>query len=668
MRPLDVLRRSVSGRRAARPGSFLPTEPILDSSVRQDEDLTALWRGLAAYRRRLWLRRIVRRSWIAVAVVALAELGLVIAARLRPIESELAVAAGIPVIAIAALLVVAARIRPGVAETAIAVDAEGRIGDRLGSALAFAGVPDDVPPDADADAETRLAFVRRQRRDAARQLGRLRPDLFKPRFDRRPALVALAAVALAVPAALLPNPQDAVIARDQSVRAAAQTEARRVDEIAKRLEARGAASTDPRTRLSEELRSLAERLRSKPDEFDLNLAQLGAIEGDVRAQLDPGNEQRAASLASLARSLSRTASGNSNKNSGGDPKETQQDLRNLAGRVEQLSPEQRQQIAQQLAQLQAQADQAGGEVGSALRDAAQSLGQGDTQGAKTALERLGQALQTSQQRVETTRDLSAAASQLQDARRNLAQAGQQNQGTSAQAGQQGQGQQGQQGQNGAGQSGRPGASGQGQQGQGQQGQGQQGQGQQGQGQQGQGQQGQGQQGQGQQGQGQQGQSQGGSPGASGQGQGQGQGRGQGQGQGQGRGQGQGQGQGQGAVGGGGSNAQSLGQGQTNAGSIRAPSLPNRPAEVGKDLSSVYAPFDRVGKPGDPSYVSGTGGDGQTQQGNTQGQGSNNGATVPYQQVFNDFYDYALTTLDRSYVPLSVKDYVRQYFTSLNPSN
>src|SRR3954453_2885884 len=181
MRPLDVVRSSVGGRRAARPAPFLPTEPILDSSVRQDEDLAALWRGLAAYRRRLWLRRIVRRSWIAIAVVALAELGLVIAARLRPIEGELAIAAALPVIGAASLLVVAARIRPGLAETAVAVDAEARNGDRLGSALAFAAVSEDVPGDADPDAETRLAFVRRQRRDAARQLGRLRPDLFKPR-------------------------------------------------------------------------------------------------------------------------------------------------------------------------------------------------------------------------------------------------------------------------------------------------------------------------------------------------------------------------------------------------------------------------------------------------------------------------------------------------------
>ena len=44
------------------------------------------------------------------------------------------------------------------------------------------------------------------------------------------------------------------------------------------------------------------------------------------------------------------------------------------------------------------------------------------------------------------------------------------------------------------------------------------------------------------------------------------------------------------------------------------------------------------------------------------------ALTPYQQVYNDFQQYAQTSLDRGYVPLSIKDYVREYFSSLDPSN
>jgi hypothetical protein len=94
---------------------------------------------------------------------------------------------------------------------------------------------------------------------------------------------------------------------------------------------------------------------------------------------------------------------------------------------------------------------------------------------------------------------------------------------------------------------------------------------------------------------------------------------------------------------------------------------NRPADLGPDLSSIFAPFDRLGRPGDPSYVAGTGGDGQSQQGNQNGQGTQNQALTPYQQVFTDFYQFALTSLDRNYIPLSVKDYVKDYFSSLDPT-
>jgi hypothetical protein len=99
-----------------------------------------------------------------------------------------------------------------------------------------------------------------------------------------------------------------------------------------------------------------------------------------------------------------------------------------------------------------------------------------------------------------------------------------------------------------------------------------------------------------------------------------------------------------------------------------PVNPNRLSELGEDLASVFAPFDRLGQPGDPSYVAGTGGDGQSQQGNNSGQGIDNGSYVPYQDVFTTFEDFAMTSLERNYIPLSVKDFVRDYFSSLDPAN
>ena len=41
--------------------------------------------------------------------------------------------------------------------------------------------------------------------------------------------------------------------------------------------------------------------------------------------------------------------------------------------------------------------------------------------------------------------------------------------------------------------------------------------------------------------------------------------------------------------------------------------------------------------------------------------------VPYPSVFADFLRYAQSSLDRSYVPLAVKDYVRDYFSARDPT-
>ena len=67
-----------------------------------------------------------------------------------------------------------------------------------------------------------------------------------------------------------------------------------------------------------------------------------------------------------------------------------------------------------------QANQADGAASQALRDAAQSLAQGDTEDAQAALERLGEALDAARPRCRRKPRPRAAASRLQDARRDLA--------------------------------------------------------------------------------------------------------------------------------------------------------------------------------------------------------------------------------------------------------
>jgi hypothetical protein len=176
-----------------------------------------------------------------------------------------------------------------------------------------------------------------------------------------------------------------------------------------------------------------------------------------------------------------------------------------------------------------------------------------------------------------------------------------------------------------------------QQGQGQQGQGQQGEGQQAQ--QGEGQQGQGQQGQGQQGEGQQGQGQ--------------------------------QGQGQQPAGGG-SNADNLGQGQSDAAANVNPDQADSGGGQGNSPGDmVYQPYKPSGEQGERELIQGQQGEGgqvETRQGDANLPGINNPSLVPYEEVLPEYSESASEALDRGYIPPHLKTYVRDYFSRLEPGS
>jgi hypothetical protein len=142
---------------------------------------------------------------------------------------------------------------------------------------------------------------------------------------------------------------------------------------------------------------------------------------------------------------------------------------------------------------------------------------------------------------------------------------------------------------------------------------------------------------------------------------------QGQGQGQSQGQGQGQGQGQ-PGGGGGTKADSLPP-ANSVGQAGRPQGAGRPGTTGQLDQQVYAPWER--RPGSGQQLSITGQD--TGQGETQLReqqdplpGTPGQALVPYSQVYQDYLDAANQTMERSYIPPGLRDYVRDYFSRLEP--
>ncbi|HSK94742.1 MAG TPA: hypothetical protein VLA76_11895, partial [Candidatus Angelobacter sp.] len=89
------------------PGDLKPVVPddparVLEAPI--DRSLLSIRSGLVPHRRRLWIRRIARRTWIALAVVAVAELVLWGIARVTPVEQAPVIAVSIPVVVLMGLL------------------------------------------------------------------------------------------------------------------------------------------------------------------------------------------------------------------------------------------------------------------------------------------------------------------------------------------------------------------------------------------------------------------------------------------------------------------------------------------------------------------------------------------------------------------------------------
>ncbi len=144
----------------------------------------------------------------------------------------------------------------------------------------------------------------------------------------------------------------------------------------------------------------------------------------------------------------------------------------------------------------------------------------------------------------------------------------------------------------------------------------------------------------------------------GEGQGQGQGSGQGSGQGQGSGSGQGNGQGQGSGQGGQEGGQGGGIGGPGPGgghteNVFVPDFVDLSEFEGEDIE---LPAECVA---DPASCGGLLSENPTEFGDEQ-------SIVPYEQVFGDYRNAANEALADDYIPLGLKGYIRDYFSSLEP--
>jgi len=82
---------------------------------------------------------------------------------------------------------------------------------------------------------------------------------------------------------------------------------------------------------------------------------------------------------------------------------------------------------------------------------------------------------------------------------------------------------------------------------------------------------------------------------------------------------------------------------------------------------VYAPTVPNGTPGQPQTIPGTGGGDSPPTGTTQGAGANTPSGVPYDQVYQQYRDQALQGIDDPNIPPELREYIRQYFSTIDPN-
>jgi hypothetical protein len=449
----------------------------------------------------------------------------------------------------------------------------------------------------------------------------------QPRWREWGALALLVgALALLL---ILPNPQAATAAADEAQNEAIADAADELREITAEVAADPDLSDEDRQALLEALQAATETLEQPDITREEALAAISDAESALRDVSDSLTQEAAAQQAALnaaadalrdvptlgeeaagqllAEILEAMSDGSAQFGDAGQQSLTADQLDAAANSLQDQNPA----------------------LAEALRDAVEALRNGDTAAAQQALQQAQQAAQAAQ-----------------DAAQQQGQAGDQLQQNAQQAGQAGQ-QVGQQGQPGAQQPGQnPQAGGQPGDEQGdQQGGDQPGQG---------GQPGEnaGQQGGLQQGQG------GGDQGSPGQGDQPGQG---GQ-------PGDVSGEGAGQQGGAGAGAGDEPGGEAQAGGAAGqPDQNNNPDAAGeRPYDQVYAPTRLGGDPEGPEIsLEPNAGDMPVQQGDFA-ENSLGSVSVPYNEVFGDYADAANEALEADYVPLGLRDVVRDYFTGLEP--
>ncbi|MHB8758216.1 MAG: hypothetical protein ACYC6V_09430 [Bacillota bacterium] len=124
----------------------------------------------------------------------------------------------------------------------------------------------------------------------------------------------------------------------------------------------------------------------------------------------------------------------------------------------------------------------------------------------------------------------------------------------------------------------------------------------------------------------------------------------------------------------GSGSSGAGSGSTNSDAGQGNQAPNQPGSTnpsgasGNKTGSYERLYDpsRLGGDGQTSVVGGKTGDGASETVDSEQHAAGPGSLRPYDEIYSAYNQEAMTAIDSAYVPASLRDLIRQYFSSLDP--
>ncbi len=403
------------------------------------ETIERLVRILNGWDRRLRLQTSL--VWLPRGIMLSLGVGLALAlvARLRPflMPEQILLASGIAVAVGVALTLAVVWLRQHDAlAMARLFDARFGLKERLSTALELAGGGIRTPND---------EITSRLMADTLQRAGQINAAAYLPlRVNWRDlGLVALLAVAL-VALVFLPNPQQDVLAQQQTVESTIQQQVESLEGVREQIAANEALEEAVQREMLEALDETIEQLSRQELSQEEAVATLSDLAermqqiaetapGEVDAERQALREALSQSLQEAAQALqqmeSAPAAGAGAALAAGEPQTAGESLQELAERLDEMSEEERQALAEALREAAAALAETDPELADSLEEAADALQQGDQQAAREALEeagaRLGQMAEADPGGDNPTRQMaSQAAQQAGQSAQDVAQAGQ----------------------------------------------------------------------------------------------------------------------------------------------------------------------------------------------------------------------------------------------------